>query len=316
MIAVTVICDNPEHGAVVAAALEADRDLAIVGRSSDVAAAAAGLAAQAPDVIVLLQTRRELAPRLAVQRAAVDVGAAVIVLTEAPADAAQRMDLRARVRAAPAGRDRRSSDAAPRPLRSAAPRQTRLIAIGSSTGGVEALVQLLARFPANTPPTVIVQHMPQNFTTSFAARLDGLCAARVEEAWDGAPLEPGRIYLAPGGPAHLEVQWSPARAVRLIEADPVNRHRPSVDVCFHSIVRAQAPGVVGVLLTGMGRDGAEGLLAIRRMGGRTIAQNRETSTVYGMPRAALEIGAVDAGTPLNQIAEAIFTGERQVKEAI
>ena len=202
-----------------------------------------------------------------------------------------------------------------RPAAAGAVKPVRLIAIGASTGGVEALVQVLSRFPANTPPTVIVQHMPALFTASFAQRLDSLCAARVEEARDGAPLETGRIYVAPGGPAHLEVQWTPARCVRLVEAEPVNRHRPSVDVAFDSIVRAGVPGVVAVLLTGMGRDGAEGLRRLRDAGARTVAQDRESSTVYGMPRAALEIGAVDYATPLHRIAEAIFTPDIPQKEA-
>ncbi|SEA75599.1 CheB methylesterase domain-containing protein [Rubrimonas cliftonensis] len=195
-------------------------------------------------------------------------------------------------------------------------RPTRLIAIGASTGGVEALVTVLSRFPANTPPTVVVQHMPQNFTGSFAARLDTLCAPSVAEAWDGAPLEQGRIYVAPGGATHLEVEWGAVRCVRLTPTPPVNRHRPSVDVAFHSIVRAGASGVVAALLTGMGRDGAEGLRAIRAAGGRTIAQDRATCVVFGMPRAAIEIGAVDVGTPLESIADEIFSNELATKEAI
>ena len=194
--------------------------------------------------------------------------------------------------------------------------KSRAVAIGISTGGPNALARMLPQLPKLGVPVFIVQHMPQNFTASFAARLDTLCAARVEEGWDGAPLETGRIYVAPGGATHMEVDWGATRRVRLVDAEPVNRHRPSVDVLFASVVRAQVPGVVGVLLTGMGRDGAEGLRAIREAGGRTIAQDRETSTVYGMPRAALEIGAVECGTPLNEIADAIFMTERQAKEAM
>jgi two-component system chemotaxis response regulator CheB len=158
--------------------------------------------------------------------------------------------------------------------------------------------------------------MPPFFTTSFAARLDSCCAPTVHEAWDGGPLERGVIYIAPGGAAHLEVQWGPTRKVRLVESPPVNRHRPAVDVAFHSVARTVGSGALGVLLTGMGRDGAEGLKAMREAGARTIAQDKDSSTVYGMPRAALEIGAVDRGTPLSKIAAAIFSPEVAKKEAM
>jgi two-component system chemotaxis response regulator CheB len=200
--------------------------------------------------------------------------------------------LRKRVKTAAAERRSRPRGAPARPLAAAGP-GAKLIAIGASTGGVEALVQVLSAFPRACPPTVVVQHMPPFFTTSFAARLDTVCAPRVHEAWDGAPLDRGVVYLAPGGPAHLEVVWGATRKVRLVGI-----------------------GAVGVLLTGMGRDGAEGLLAMRRSGARTLAQDRDSSTVYGMPRAALEIGAVDRGTPLSLIASAIFSSEAPQKEAV
>lgn len=183
---------------------------------------------------------------------------------------------------------------------------TKLIAVGASTGGVETLIEFLAGFPRDCPPTVVVQHMPQFFTRGFADRLDAACAAHVAEAWNGAPLERGHIWIAPGGPAHLEVAWRTRREVRLVESEPVNRHRPSVDVAFLSVAREVGRGAAGVLLTGMGRDGARGLLAMRESGARTFAQNRETSTVYGMPRAALEIGAVDVGLPPRDIVSALF----------
>jgi two-component system chemotaxis response regulator CheB len=308
MIRVLVVSEPTDAGATIASVLRADSTVRVVSRVRDVEEARIALGQVSPDVVVLHPRAADHMARAAFQRLATDAGARVIVLSEGEVAGSGAPALRLTpCRSAP--------QVAPRRVVSGAPRPTRLIAIGASTGGVEALVQVLSRFPAGGPPTVIVQHMPQNFTTSFAARLDGLCAARVEEAWDGAPLEPGRVYLAPGGLTHMEVEWGAARRVRLIESDPVNRHRPSVDVLFASVVRAQIPGVVGVLLTGMGRDGAEGLRAIRAAGGRTIAQDRETSTVYGMPRAALEIGAVECGTPLNGIADAIFMTERQAKEA-
>lgn len=300
-----IVADGETAGGATAAAIRADPAFALLGRACEPEAVSALFATCEPDVVILYGGR-DGGPRMAALERAL-AGRAAPVVTVDPARPEPFALLRERLRAA-AGR------AAPAPAR-AATKPARLIAIGSSTGGVEALVQLLSRFPADAPPTVVVQHMPPSFTTSFAARLDALCAPTVREAWDGAPLEPGVIYVAPGGPAHLEVQWTPARRVRLTPSEPVNRHRPSVDVAFASIARAGVQGVVGVLLTGMGRDGAEGLKLLRAAGARTIAQDRETSTVYGMPRAALEIGAVDFGTPLDRIAAAIFETDRLQKEA-
>ncbi|RFC65371.1 chemotaxis response regulator protein-glutamate methylesterase [Fulvimarina endophytica] len=180
-----------------------------------------------------------------------------------------------------------------------------IVAIGASTGGVEALIAFLSNYPKNCPPTVIVQHMPGLFTTSFAARLDRACAARVAEAEDGEPLMEGRVYLARGG-RHLRVRTG-AQPRCVVRGEEVNQgHCPSVDTLFHSVAENYGAGATGVLLTGMGRDGAEGLLAIRREGGRTFAQDKGTALVYGMPRVAHEIGAVDRGTPLHAIAREVF----------
>jgi two-component system chemotaxis response regulator CheB len=181
-----------------------------------------------------------------------------------------------------------------------------ILAIGSSTGGVEALMTILSSFPANCPPTVITQHMPAAFTKSFAARLDRVCAAHVEEASDGARLATGRVYLAPGGESHLEVNSKTAPACRLTRSDPVNGHRPSVDVLFDSVARLGRP-CVGVILTGMGRDGAKGLLAMRQIGARTLGQDESSCVVYGMPKVAFEIGAVETQTSLNKMAAAMLS---------
>jgi two-component system chemotaxis response regulator CheB len=180
----------------------------------------------------------------------------------------------------------------------------KVLAIGSSTGGVEALVEVLSRFPANCPPTVITQHMPPTFTGSFAARLDRLCAPRVAEATDGAPITEGQIYIAPGGAYHLEVQGGSQLRCKLVEAPPVNGHRPSVDVLFRSVARVVGKRSVGVILTGMGKDGAQGLLEMRNGGARTIGQDEATSVVFGMPKAAHELGAVERQLPLSRIAVA------------
>lgn len=182
-----------------------------------------------------------------------------------------------------------------------------LIAIGASTGGVEALIQVLSGFPANCPPTVIVQHMPATFTTSFAARLDRLSKPTVAEARHGQPLLPGHVYLAPGGTHHLEVGGVDGQyRARLVPDDPTSGHRPSVDRLFHSVAKMVGPKAVGAILTGMGRDGAEGMLAMRDKGCFTIGQDRDSCVVYGMPGVAQEIGAVTKQLTLTRIAPALI----------
>lgn len=183
----------------------------------------------------------------------------------------------------------------------------RIVAIGSSTGGVEALTTVIGGFPANCPPTVITQHMPASFTASFAARLDRSAACTVAEARDGDALEIGRVLIAPGGARHMAVRRLGERlVVRLEEGDPVNGHRPSVDVLFHSVAQAAGPRVIGGILTGMGRDGADGLLALRLAGATTVGQDEGTSVVFGMPRVAAEIGAVERQLPLNRVGPALL----------
>ncbi len=178
-----------------------------------------------------------------------------------------------------------------------------LIAIGASTGGVDALLALIGAFPRDCPPTVIVQHMPAMFTTSFADRLARFCPPDVEEAASGTILKRGHVYLAPGGARHMEVVGTAAPRIRLYEGDTVSGHRPSVDVLFRSIARLGRPAI-GVLLTGMGADGAAGLKAMRDAGARTIGQDEATSVVYGMPQAAMAIGGVERQLPLHRIASA------------
>jgi two-component system chemotaxis response regulator CheB len=188
----------------------------------------------------------------------------------------------------------------------------RIVSIGSSTGGVEALSTVLAGFPRHCPPTLITQHMPAAFTASFAARLDRNCAPTVVEASDGDIVQPGHVYLAPGGARHLTVRRLGERlALRLVEGDLVSGHRPSVDALFHSVAEAVGPRAVGAILTGMGRDGAEGLLAMRRAGAATIGQDESTCIVFGMPRVAAEIGAVERQLPLSRIAPSILNLTRQ-----
>lgn len=190
-----------------------------------------------------------------------------------------------------------------------------VIAIGSSTGGVEALIAILSHLPANCPPIVITQHMPATFTKSFAERLDRLSPPTVTEACDGDVLEVGRVYLAPGGAAHLEVVNSGGRSrCRLRAGDTVSGHRPSVDVLFHSVAKVAGARGVGVILTGMGRDGAEGLLAMRKAGARTVGQDAASCIVYGMPKVAFELGAVEKQLSLNNIANELISLTRSIHQ--
>ncbi|MFT4189905.1 MAG: chemotaxis response regulator protein-glutamate methylesterase [Comamonas sp.] len=182
----------------------------------------------------------------------------------------------------------------------------KLVLIGASTGGTEAIREVLQSLPADTPGVLITQHMPAGFTRSFAQRLDSLCALTVREARDGERVLPGHAYLAPGGEQHLKLARSGANYVIALESSPpVNRHRPSVDVLFHSAAIAAGKNAIGVILTGMGKDGAEGLLALRQAGARTFAQDEQSCVVYGMPREAVAIGAAEDSVPLQAMAQRI-----------
>ncbi|MEO6444255.1 MAG: chemotaxis response regulator protein-glutamate methylesterase [Gemmatimonadaceae bacterium] len=185
-------------------------------------------------------------------------------------------------------------------------RSDMLIAIGASTGGVGAIEEVLRAFPADAPPVLIAQHMPAAFTTSFAQRLDHLCHVVVREARDGEFLALGLALVAPGN-VHLVVQRRGGRWVaRLREGPLVHHQRPSVDVLFRSVAQAASCNAVGVLLTGMGEDGARGLLELREQGAHTIAQDELSSVVYGMPRAAAEIGAAREICALGSVAQAVL----------
>lgn len=176
-----------------------------------------------------------------------------------------------------------------------------LIVIGASTGGTVAIEKILTRIDYPHPAIVIVQHMPAGFTHAFAGRLDGLCASTVREARHGEALEMNHVYIAPGG---LQSEVTPLGGqikISVTDAPPVNRHRPSVDVLFDSTARLRQHRVLGILLTGMGADGARGLLGIRMRGGTTIAQDRASSVVFGMPAEAINLGAAEKICPLDEI---------------
>ncbi|HUA51174.1 MAG TPA: chemotaxis response regulator protein-glutamate methylesterase [Candidatus Sulfotelmatobacter sp.] len=177
----------------------------------------------------------------------------------------------------------------------------KIIAIGASTGGVEALRELLCVLPPAGPAVLVVQHMPALFTASFAARLNGLAAATIQEARDQVRVLPGHVYIAPGN-FHLELKRSGANYLCAVSEGPlVSGHRPSVDMLFHSVARSAGANAVGVILTGMGRDGADGMLAMRRAGALTIGEDVSTCVVYGMPKAARDVGATQIELPLGRI---------------
>ena len=182
-----------------------------------------------------------------------------------------------------------------------------LIVIGASTGGTETTRTILQSFPANAPGTVIVQHITPEFASAYAAQLDQECAMRVREARDGDLVETGVALVAPGD-QHLVVERAGVRGlvVRTRSGPKVHHQRPSIDVLFESVARVCPTRAVGVILTGMGKDGAKGLLAMRRAGSKTIAQDEETAIVYGMPRVAAELGAAEQICPLDDIAAQTF----------
>ena len=328
-----VVDDSATMQAMIRAKLSVDPGIEVVGTAASADEARAKIKALDPDVVTLdvempgmngldfLERLMRLRPTPVIMLSSLTSEGAEISLTALEFGAFDCFD-KARLRPAPgeqpsgglaqlvrAAARSRPRAAVPAPVRPAAetgayvPQAGRMIAIGASTGGVEALIALLSDFPANCPPTVIVQHMPASFTPSFAARLDRLCRPTVQEARAGAPLEVGRVYLAPGGDRHLEIAGTGQKKhCRLLEDDKVNGHRPSVDRLFRSVARLAGADAVGAILTGMGNDGAAGLKEMRAAGSVTIGQDAATSTVYGMPAVAYETGAVMEQLPLRRIA--------------
>jgi two-component system chemotaxis response regulator CheB len=186
-------------------------------------------------------------------------------------------------------------------------RSQAVIAIGASTGGVQALTRILPLFPAQSPSILLVQHMPEGFTGAFAKRLDSMTQMRVVEAQDGDAVQAGTILIAPGGARHMKlIGHGKGYRITLVEGEPVSYSRPSVDVLFHSVAKEAGRHAVAALLTGMGRDGAEGMLAMRKAGAQTYAQNEETCVVFGMPQAALHMNAASACLPLDDIPDRLL----------
>jgi len=331
MIRVLIVDDSATMRRLIAASLANDPAFEVVGEAADPLQAREAIKALSPDVITLdvempnmngldfLERLMRLRPMPVVMVSTLTTRGAEVTLSAQELGAVDCI-------AKPTAATPRAFDVLPEKLKAAAlarvrplrapstqPAESsesynpgdRVVAIGSSTGGVEALLAIVERLPANCPPTVITQHMPATFTASFAERLNRACAAEVREARDGDPLAVGKVFLAPGGDSHLEIDGVNHLRCRVTPGPPVSGHCPSVDKLFESVARTAKARAVGVILTGMGRDGARGLLSIREAGGRTLGQNEATCVVYGMPKAAFEIGAVERQLPLEKIAPAI-----------
>ncbi len=327
---VLVVDDSPTMRGLITATLNADPGIEVVGQAADPTEARQAIKTLYPDVVTLdiempnmnglefLEKIMRLRPTPVVMVSTLTQGGAEISLRAlelgafdcvgkpSPGNTESFATLPEKVKAAGKSQTVRRA----RPERVIRRHQEfspgdRILGIGSSTGGVEALITVLSQFPVNCPPTLVSQHMPPTFTKSFAERLNRLCLPNVFEAADGQPVVAGSIYLAPGD-QHLEITRGPAPRCRLSRADRVNGHRPSVDVMFHSLNERAGDRTIGVILTGMGRDGADGLLALRRAGAVTIGQDEASSVVYGMPKVAFEIGAVEQQLPLEKIATRIL----------
>ena len=193
-------------------------------------------------------------------------------------------------------------------------RPGQLVAIGASTGGTEALREVLSPLPDAFPPVLVVQHMPEMFTKMFAKRLDGLCKITVTEAQHGERIAHGHAYIAPGDMHMRLARRSDHLVVSLDQDPPVNRHRPAVDVLFHSIAEVAGKNAVGVILTGMGADGKSGIRALKEAGSRTLAQDRDSCVVFGMPKAAIDTGCVDAIVPIEEMADEILRSVSVAKQ--
>lgn len=340
-----VVDDSPSMQKLIATVLQTDPDISVVGMAANPNEARSLIKALDPDVITLdiempgmngldfLERLMRLRPMPVVMIsswtrkgadatiAALEIGAFSCLPKPRMDDESAFREICENVKAAAAAksmiRQRYASSPAPAHVRTAtAASGLGAMAIGASTGGVEALTEVLSSFPPDCPPTLVTQHMPEHFTRSFAERLNRLSAPTVVEASDGMPLRRGHVYVAPGAVGHLTVAGRADRVCRIVPGEPRSGHRPSVDEMFESVARAYGGNCAAALLTGMGSDGAEGMLALRKAGARTVAQDRATSLVYGMPAAAARIGAAEDILPLNEIAAALFGDRTEVKQNV
>ena len=345
-IRVLVVDDSSTMRGLIATALSSDAEIEVVGQAEDPLQARQAIKALNPDVVTLdvempnmsglefLEKIMRLRPMPVIMVStltsrgaeetvrALEIGAVDCIEKPRPGNEHNFEELPFKVKIAAMARVRPLTTESERQknaveARSAHGQYTsdgRVLAIGASTGGVEALIELLSHFPENCPPTVIAQHMPASFTKSFANRLNRLCPAQVQEATHGAKLAPGQVFLAPGGSLHLEIAGKGDLRCVMKAGDRVNGHCPSVDVLFESVARSCGSRSVGLILTGMGRDGASGLLSMRKAGARTFGQNESSCIVYGMPKAAFDIGAVEKQLPLDRLAAAIVSETSTIKK--
>jgi len=342
---VLIVDDSAVMRQLLTSLLEADPEISVVGTAADPFIARERIKALNPDVITLdvemphmdgltfLRKIMTLRPMPVVMIStltqsgaettleALEIGAVDFIAKPAHEQAERLADLavelQQKVKTAAQVRMAVRRAPAPRPPRRDRPRRPtgKIVFVGASTGGVEALKALLMGLPEDCPPTLITQHMPPRFTTGFAERLNRECPMTVSEAADGDVLEAGHVYIAPGS-HHLEiVRAGTGHICRLSDGPPVSGHRPSVDVLLRSAARVCAKSAVAAILTGMGKDGAEGLLELRRAGGVTLGQDEESSLIYGMPRAAFERGAVMHQHSLSRMADAILDACEQEPRA-
>jgi len=334
-IRVLIVDDSALMRKLLTTVLSADGDIEVVGAAPDPYVAREQIKALNPDVVTLdiemphmngiefLRKIMELRPTPVVMIStltqagaeitleALEIGAVDFVAKPADAGAVLHLgsELIPKIKSAAQARLRPRITPLRRPqARASLPGPSdKIIAIGASTGGVEALKALLMELPADVPPVLITQHMPERFTGAFARRLDSECPMHVYEAGHNQVIEHGCAYIAPGG-HHLEIERRGGTLQCSLNDGPlVSGHRPSVDVLFHSVAKNVAPRAVGVILTGMGKDGADGLLAMRKAGCATLGQDESTALVYGMPRVAFEIGAVERQFPLLGLPDAILS---------
>lgn len=328
-----VVDDSATMRAMLCSALSADPDIEVVGAAPEPHSARQMMRELNPDVVTLdvempgmdglsfLEKIMRLRPTPVVMCSSLTTRAAKVTIealrlgavdfVEKPSGAPGDMEraiteLREKVKAAARSQVRHSQHTARISPLGQLERDDQVIAIGSSTGGVDALFALLPALPSDAPPVLVVQHMPPSFTQQLAGRLNGVCAVEVIEAEDRLCLKRGTVYIAPGGNRHMILA---GRTVRLVDGDRISGHRPSVDMLFNSIAQLGSKAV-GVILTGMGEDGAAGLLAMRQAGARTFGQSAQSCVVYGMPRAAAALGAVEQELDLSAMPRAIITACR------
>jgi two-component system chemotaxis response regulator CheB len=336
LIKVLIVDDSVLIRRVLSTALSRAHDIEVIGTAEDPYAAREQIAALRPDVLTLdiemprmdgltflgklmehyplpVVVLSSITPKgSATAIRALELGALDVVCKPQSPDALpkvariliDRIRLASQARCVPEVRQTAASPPKALPETGAA---AKVLAIGASTGGTRAIERILPRLPANTPGTLIVQHMPANFTMAFAKRLNGLCPMKVREARTDDQLERGVALIAPGGKHMILRRTGLDYTVEVKDGPKVHHQRPSVDVLFHSVARHAGADAVGVLLTGMGEDGAAGMGAMREAGAHTLAQDEESCVVFGMPKAAIELGAAVEVVSLHGMANAVLS---------